>query len=1028
MRCRLSSLELLLVLVCLLLLLCCVGLMVVSWITLQPEDGTEPAALSGTMLITEGCIFSNELKNTSSLQFKSLAFDVQHLVWEALIRSELRLQFKSCQVLQFRPGGVLVIFDLWFNQLVDVKEAEQQLRSWFQDNRGLVVDKETIRITVACPPHQSPCAKEMVCVPIDRICDGVDDCPDGSDEDVAHCATPCDGQFLLRGPVGSFSSSDESDTINSIRFCRWIIRVQTGFSVQIHFQHFNMEQNCNVLRLYEGVGPERQQIGLNPQSHQSHSPEPGTGPGPAELSGSTPPGTVWLLTDQSTVEFSSDDVISLTTKFKATYSAGNLSTLSNEEKLNCTFEDGFCFWRQQQDDDGDWIRTSGPTFPPFSGPSIDHTQGNLSGFYIISPLSPGQWLKSFRIHSLPLTPPTQPMCLHFWYHMFGEDVHRLRVLLVQMSPSHTHPTVTMVFQRDGNYGDNWNYGQVSLNLTAETMVVFEALKKGGIRNDIALDDITLTSESCGPAPPEPTNMPAPTTAPPLPADCGGPFELWEPNSTFSSPNYPQSYQNKANCVWILLALQGRNIQLHFLDFDVEATYDVVEVRDGVEPNSTLLAVLTGSNGPAHDLFSKTNRVTVWFFTDSSGNGRGFRANFTSGVDLGTPAPCEAAQFQCHTGSCVHSNSQCDGVVDCPDASDEADCVLLQVNGSRLLQFQLISSLFTVCADTWTLHLSVFTCRYLGHRSGEASLLPLLPHYSPFTNITVTSNGTLETSVSETCATDLVVSLTCDNQPCGIRYVINTTEVNQSADSQDQARVVGGADAVKGAWPWMVSLHWRGRHVCGASVLDNDWLLTAAHCVYGKNIHLQSWTVKLGLHSQSDSNSFDVQTRQVDCIVINSGYNRRTKDADIAMIHLQQPINLTDLIQPICLPSHHQKFASGKCFIAGWGRDTEGALPDVLQEAQVPLVLQDQCQRQLPEYTITSNMLCAGYLEGGVDSCQGDSGGPLMCLETGRWTLIGVTSFGIGCGKPARPGVYTRVSSFIPWITETRRSSSSHWMS
>ncbi|XP_035809077.1 enteropeptidase-like isoform X2 [Amphiprion ocellaris] len=1023
---RLSSLEVLLSVVVLLLLVCCVGLIVVSYLSLEPAGAEEPGRLRGRMVIKQGAEFSEELKNSSSLLFKSLAFDVQQLVSEAFSLSELKQAFRSCQVQRFSRGSVVVTFDLWFDQLIKPKEVEQQLEAGLQeaDGGGLVIDRNSIHITenteettpaatsttpaagktptvtsttptaVTCSSDEMLCADWLTCVATDRLCDGVHDCPDASDEAAAHCATMCDGQFVLRGPNGSFSVT-ESDMKNISTFCRWIIRVDTGLSIRLDFPQFETEEQIDTLRLYEGVGPDKVLT--------------------AELSGFTPPGTAWLLTDQSTVEFFSDDIVTLP-GFKATYSATNLSNLSDQEKLSCSFEDGMCFWRQLQDHDSNWIRTRGSTMPPNTGPSGDHTLENGSGFYIVTPLNPSQQPKTFRIHSLPLTPPTQPMCMSFWYHMFGDDVHRLRVLLLPL-PWQPESAATVLFQKDGNYGNTWNYGQVT----------FEALKKEGVFNDIALDDIMLTSAPCGPAPPEPTNVMPPMTPPPIPADCGGPFDLWEPNSTFSSPNYPQSYGNQAECVWTLHAAEGHNIQLHFLDFDVEATYDVVEVRDGVGPNSTLLAVLTGSDGPAHDLFSTANQIIVRFSTDKSGFGRGFKANFTSGVHLGAPALCTGGQFQCQTGSCIHGDGLCDSVVDCPDASDEADCIVLQVNGSNRLQFQLNSSLFTVCGDTWSSHLSNFTCQYLGYRTGETSLLPALPQDSPFVTITVTSNRTLETIVSGTCSRDQVVSLSCNNQPCGVRLASNvTSESDQSEDRvPGQGRVVGGVNAMEGAWPWIVSLQWRGHHRCGASLIGRDWLLTAAHCVYGKNIHLQSWEAVFGLHSQIHSDSEHVQTRRVDRVIFHRKYDRITKQADIAMMHLQQPISFTDWVQPVCLAAEGQSFTAGrKCFIAGWGRQTEGGpTPDILQEAQVPLVDQNQCQQQLPEYSITSSMLCAGYPEGGVDSCKGDSGGPLVTLDDGRWTLIGVTSYGRGCGRPQSPGVYARVSAFSSWIAQTRRSSS-----
>uniref|UniRef100_A0A8K9Y3E0 Transmembrane serine protease 15 n=1 Tax=Oncorhynchus mykiss TaxID=8022 RepID=A0A8K9Y3E0_ONCMY len=902
--------------------------------------GTE-SVFSGRLVITRGAVFTEKLRNRSSLQFKSLAFDTEHLISDAYGRGSLNNDFKACEVLEFSNGSVVVNFDLQFRQSVEVKEAEQQLVAGLQSTGGLVVNQNSIQVRVKedlttyqptsstkwtttphlsttsssgkCPPYHMACGDGTTCVATMQFCDGVDNCPDGSDENHTLCATKCDGQFLLLGPTGSFHSENFPLPYNNGMICRWVIRVQNGLAIKMNFHSFDTEEEIDTLSLYEGTG---QGKNLTCRS----------------------PGIVWLLSDKATVEFSSDDYNNFQ-GFNATYSAEDISNLSNEERLSCSFEEGLCFWRQEPEDEGDWIRTNTPTFPPFTGPNFDHTFGNQSGYYIVTPGSPGQWEKNFKIRSLRLAHSKEPMCLKFWYHMYGENVHRLRVLVERRSTSLVREaSVIVVFQKEGNYGDNWNFGQVTLNST----VVFEAQKKGGMKNDIALDDISLTNGPCGADPPDPTVVPTPTTPPPIPPDCGGPFDLWEPNSTFSSPNYPHSYGNKASCLWTLHAREGWNILLHFLDFDVESTYDMVEVRDGAGPQSELVflsGVFTGTDATFPDVISTANQITVIFFTDSTGYGRGFRANFTSGLALGMPKPCVTGKYRCQSGECISNVSVCNGQPDCADSSDEADCGDTSV---RHLQLQVQTTRYTTC------------------------------------------------------------DLCC----------------------MDRSGVVGGTDARKGAWPWMVSLYFRGRHVCGATLIDNEWLVTAAHCVYGKNIHLSNWEAVLGLHSQDSVDVLPSQTRKVDHIIMNKHYNRRTKDADIAMMHLQTNVNFTDNIQPICLPGSGQQFEAGmKCFITGWGAEVEqGTSANVLQQAVLPLVSRSECQKLLPEYNITARMVCAGYSEGGVDSCQGDSGGPLMCEEDGHWVQVGVISFGVGCGRPQRPGVYALVSQFTDWVVQTRRLS------
>uniref|UniRef100_A0A3Q3IMU0 Peptidase S1 domain-containing protein n=1 Tax=Monopterus albus TaxID=43700 RepID=A0A3Q3IMU0_MONAL len=191
-----------------------------------------------------------------------------------------------------------------------------------------------------------------------------------------------------------------------------------------------------------------------------------------------------------------------------------------------------------------------------------------------------------------------------------------------------------------------------------------------------------------------------------------------------------------------------------------------------------------------------------------------------------------------------------------------------------------------------------------------------------------------------------------------------------------------------------------------------------------------WRVLLGsiYNKPVNANVVEVKT-----IVYHSSYlpfvdaNIDDNSRDIAVLALTQPLTFNEYVQPICLPAYGQRLIDGQMgTVTGWGNvGYYGHLADVLQEANVPIISDAVCNT--PDYydnQITTSMFCAGYEKGGTDACQGDSGGPFVaedCLsKTSRYRLLGVVSWGTGCAMPKKPGVYTRVSRFLPWISTAMR--------
>ncbi|XP_060937487.1 suppressor of tumorigenicity 14 protein homolog [Limanda limanda] len=504
--------------------------------------------------------------------------------------------------------------------------------------------------------------------------------------------------------------------------------------------------------------------------------------------------------------------------------------------------------------------------------------------------------------------------------------------------------------------------------------------------------------------------------------CGG--VLTEKQGVFTSPLHPSFYPPAVDCKWTIKVSAGIKVRVKFTIFRMKEPEvdprvchkDYVEIMGNKYcGESSSLAVTSSSNV-----------LEVLFHSDESFTDKGFSAEYVA-YDPKNPCP---DQLTCASGICIGKELKCDGWNDCGDMSDERDCHCGKDQftcGNTLCKPKLwVCDSVNDCGD-WSDEKSC-SCEENEFRCGDGECMPQ--------DVVCDSkkdcmDGSDEASCKSSPGVCSDFSYKCKNSACISKLNAECDRVKDCPDNSDEDhcdcgtrpyklnRIVGGQNAEMGEWPWQVSLHFQNYgHTCGASIISNKWLLTAAHCFVTRdpaNHMASNWLTYSGMQDQFKQDG--VQRRNVKKIISHPDYNQMTFDYDIALLELNEPLEFTNTLQPICLPSSSHIFPAGmSCVVTGWGTLREGGQKaQLLQKATVKIINDTVCN-VVTEGQVTSRMLCCGFLAGGVDACQGDSGGPLVCFEeSGKWFQAGIVSWGEGCARRNKPGVYSRVTKLRQWI-------------
>ncbi|NXL43963.1 OVCH2 protein, partial [Podilymbus podiceps] len=509
------------------------------------------------------------------------------------------------------------------------------------------------------------------------------------------------------------------------------------------------------------------------------------------------------------------------------------------------------------------------------------------------------------------------------------------------------------------------------------------------------------------------------------------------------PGSPQQfYQNHQLCIWTLFVPEGNYILLHFSHFDIEpetfCDYDSLSVY---AKDERLVGKFCGGDLPSPILIG-SNSIKLKFVSDNKDYGTGFSMTYKALTpDILPDSGCEslAVLFEEGVLQSMHYPERYSNMADCQwiicapedhvikltyqsfeveeseDCSYDAVTVYEDVGKEEEIAKSCGFALPAPVLSSSAMMLVVFRSDETETFGGFRATISFIHVAGNRSNLGHCLFGAaqralqlLETSVLSVL--DDICGMP-SNQP---RFIFS--------------RIIGGEEAVPYSWPWQVSVQISDEHICGGAVLAKEWVVTAAHCFNSKEPYRDLWMVVTGLHDLTEQEY--KQKRSVKRYIIHPNFNKTTMDSDIALLQLAEPLEFNHYVRPVCLPAKEEAVQPSRvCVVTGWGaREEDREKGKKLHQLEVPILVHDTCQSYYINFPrkVTQRMICAGFpLEEGKDSCTGDSGGPLVCSSEdnlGFYTLHGITSWGLGCGRKSYPGVYTNVGGFVDWIKQSVNSS------